>query len=95
MAGYVHALAGRRREAEAVLAAMGAQSTRGYVPALDFAYVRTALGQRDEALGLIETSVREHSPGSEWLRVDPIFAALRDEPRFRAALDALRPGGTK
>lgn len=93
--GYVHAKAGRRREAEEVLAAMGTQSTRTYVPAIEFAYVRAALGQREEALSATETAVREHSPGSELLLVDPIFADLLPEPRFRAALAALKLGNER
>jgi tetratricopeptide (TPR) repeat protein len=93
--GFVHAQAGRRQEAEEVLAAMGRQVAQGYVPALGFAYVRAALGQRDEALAFVETGVREHSPGSELLLVDPIFAALGSEPRFRAALDELKLGGRR
>jgi hypothetical protein len=93
--GFVHAQSGRRQEAEEVLAAMGRQAAQGYVPALAFAYVRAALGQRDEALAFVETGVREHSPGSELLLVDPIFAALRSEPRFRAAVDELKLGGRR
>jgi tetratricopeptide (TPR) repeat protein len=90
--GLVHAQAGRRQEAEDVLVAMGRDVARGYVPTLGFAYVRAALGQRDEALAFVETSVREHSPGSELLLVDPIFATLRSDPRFRAALAELKLG---
>jgi tetratricopeptide (TPR) repeat protein len=93
--GFVRALAGQRQEAEQVLADIGKRATQSYVPALEFAYVRAALGQRDEALAFVGTSVREHSPGSEWLLVDPIFAGLRGDPRFRAALDGLKPGGQK
>jgi len=89
---YVHALAGRRAAAEAVLADIGTRAAREYVPTLEFAYVRAALGQRDEALSFVETAVREHSPGSELLLVDPIFADLRAEPRFRAALAEARLG---
>jgi tetratricopeptide (TPR) repeat protein len=90
--GYVHAVAGRQREAEEVLAAMGTQAARGYVPALEFAYVRAGMNQREEALGFASTAVREHSRGSELLRVDPIFSALRSEPAFQAALTELKLG---
>jgi tetratricopeptide (TPR) repeat protein len=83
---YVQALAGKSSEAEQVLATIGTRAARGYVPTLEFAYVRAALRQSDEALSFVETAVREHSPGSELLLVDPIFAGLRTEPRFRAAL---------
>jgi eukaryotic-like serine/threonine-protein kinase len=90
--GYVHAIAGRRTEAERVLAAMGERSTRAYVPALEFAYVWAALGESDKALGFIETAVQERSPGLEWLLVEPLFSKLRAEPRFRAAGAAMKLG---
>jgi tetratricopeptide (TPR) repeat protein len=90
--GYVQALTGRGSEAEQVLAAIGARAAGGYVPALEYAYIRTGLRQNNEALSFVETAVREHSPGSELLQVDPIFAGLRSEPRFRAALAELKLG---
>ena len=90
--GYVLARAGRRSDAEQLLAAMGEVAKKTYVPALDFAFVWAALDNRDQALSFIETAVREHSPGSELLLADPIFADLRAEPRFRAALAEAKLG---
>jgi tetratricopeptide (TPR) repeat protein len=94
LTGYVHAIAGQRREAEAVLAAMVRQSAEVYVPALEMAYLSLALGQHERALELVETAVGEHSRGSEYLAVDPIVEPLRREPRFMAALRAMRLTGS-
>jgi tetratricopeptide (TPR) repeat protein len=91
-AAYAHAAAGRRDEAEQVLTAMGQRATRGYVPALEFAYVKAALGHTDEALTFVETSVSEHSPWVELIAVDPALAPLRKEPRFAAAVARLKLG---
>jgi tetratricopeptide (TPR) repeat protein len=90
--GYALARTGRRTDAERVLAAMGEVAKKTYVPALDFACVWAGLDNREQALTFIETAVREHSPGSELLPVDPIFADLRSEPRFRAALAEAKLG---
>jgi tetratricopeptide (TPR) repeat protein len=90
LSGYVHALAGRRPDAEAVLTAIGARATRAYVPALPFGLVHAALGQSDMALSFLDKAVEERSPGSEFLEVDPLLASLRTEPRFPAILARLK-----
>lgn len=93
--GYVHARAGRRAEALQVFEAMARQSSSTYVPALHFAYVSMALGERDGALEWIETAAREHSPGIEMLAVDPILTPLGREARFAAALQTLKLDGAR
>lgn len=93
--GYAHALAGRRREAQDVFNAMARHATQAYVPAIQFAYLSAALGERAQALEWIETAIREHSPWIEMLAVDPILAPLRGERRFEAALSALKLDGAR
>jgi len=90
--GYVNALAGRRAAAEEVLSAMTTHAQRAYVPPMAFAYLTLALGQHDRALQWIETGVREKSTWTELLAVDPKLEGLRGEPRFRAALVAMKLG---
>jgi serine/threonine-protein kinase len=88
--GYAHALAGRRGQAQEVFNALARQAGQAYVPAIQFAYLSAALGERTQALDWIEAAVREHSPWIEMLAVDPILAPLRGQPRFAAALAALK-----
>jgi hypothetical protein len=83
-------LAGRRSEAVEVLNAMSRQAGQAYVPAIQFAYLSAALGERTRTLDWIETALREHSPWVEMLAVDPILAPWRDQPRFKAAVAALK-----
>jgi tetratricopeptide (TPR) repeat protein len=92
--GYADALAGRRREAVDVFNAMARQASGSYVPAIQFAYLSAALGERAQALDWIEAAVREHSPWIEMLAVDPILAPLRGDRRFAAALTALKLDGS-
>ena len=90
VAGYLQALSGRRAVAEEAFKALAIEAKRQYVPAIRFAYLSLALGQREQALQWIETSVRERSPGADLIAVDPTFRSLRDEPRFRAAVTAMK-----
>jgi serine/threonine-protein kinase len=88
--GYVQALKGNRGAAEDVFNALGTRATAEYVPSVQFAYLACALGERDQALAWIESSVRQHSPWIQMIAVDPIFRSLRGEPRFKAAVTAMQ-----
>lgn len=87
---YVHAVAGRRQEAETALAAMGGRAARFYVPALQYVWIHAALGQSDMALSFLDKAVEERSPGSEYLEVDPLLASLRTQPGFPGILARLK-----
>ena len=58
----------------------------------DFAQVRLALGDRDRALALLDQalSVPSYLIANE-LRLEPWWAPLRDDPRFKAALAQAAP----
>jgi TolB-like protein/Tfp pilus assembly protein PilF len=83
--GRVYAVMGRRQDAEAILGRLTQPSTSpgNYADEQDAAYVRLALGSRDEALAGLERAVDRRSDRILWLRVDPRVDALRGEPRFR------------
>jgi serine/threonine-protein kinase len=88
--GYVQALRGNRRAAEEIFNDLSTQASREYVPAVQFAYLSSALGQREQALAWIEASVGQHSPWIEMIAVDPVFRSLHEEPRFRTAVTAMQ-----
>jgi len=90
LVGYIHAKAGRPREAREVLRALEAHAARHYVPPIEFAYLHLALDDRDRSLSWLEKSVEEHSRWMELLAVDPLLEPLRREPRFKALLGTLR-----
>ena len=53
------------------------------------AILHAALGHREDALDLIEQAQRERAPALLWLKVDPRYASLRNEPRFDGVLKAM------
>jgi len=86
--GVAHGLGGRK--AEAVANAKRAESLMsdaldgpGFI--LAEAYVQMLVGDRAKALDALELALRIPSALSvELLKIDPAFASLRDDPRFKA-----------
>jgi TolB-like protein/Tfp pilus assembly protein PilF len=83
-----HALAGDNEIAGKILADLTNQSKQRYVPAYPLAVVHLALGNKDEALRLLEKSYEDLAPfdtgvfGS--IKIDRRLDALRGDPRFDA-----------
>lgn len=48
------------------------------------ALVQAALEQRDEAFATLERAVVERSYWLVWLRLDPRWSTIREDPRFEA-----------
>jgi tetratricopeptide (TPR) repeat protein len=82
--GYTYARAGKAAEAQKVIEELQARQG-GYI-ALFLARIRTALGQHDEALRLLQQVYDDRSESIVWLKVDPTFDSLRGDPRYDALL---------
>jgi serine/threonine-protein kinase len=54
------------------------------VSAYDFAVVQAGLGDNQAALTSLEAAYANRAGGVRWLKIEPMFAALRGEPRFEA-----------
>jgi TolB-like protein/Tfp pilus assembly protein PilF len=65
------------------------QGSQVFVTPLSFAYVHTALGEKDRAFGFLEQSMRDRTPDALWAMVDPRLDPLRDDPRFADVLRRL------
>jgi FimV-like protein len=72
------------------LALLKKDSTRRAVSPLDLAKAYAALGEKEQALALLNKAVEQHAGSLDFLRVSPSWDPLRDESRFQ---DLLRTVG--
>jgi tetratricopeptide (TPR) repeat protein len=84
--GYAHALLGHESEARKVLTQMNQLSGQHYVSGIYFAAVYAALGEKDEAFRWLDKAYEERADYLSYLKVEPVFDPLRDDPRFAELL---------
>jgi serine/threonine protein kinase/Flp pilus assembly protein TadD len=82
---HAYALSGRRAEAGKLLGELMERSRQGAGLEMDIALVHLGLGDRDQAFRYLEEAYTKRS-GLNDLKVDPRFASLRGDPRFRDLL---------
>ncbi|HYL21850.1 MAG TPA: protein kinase [Gemmatimonadales bacterium] len=88
--GYVLVRTGKRAEAEALRAELEAQRQRDYVSPVAFATLAIALGDRADALAWAERAYEDRRGWLAYLKVNPIFDPLREEPGFQALIGKMR-----
>jgi len=84
------ARSGRRADAEALLAELLALTSRRYVSPFGIAKTYFVLGDRDRGFKWLEKAYTERSNGVAYLAVDPTYASVRTDPRFRDVLRRAR-----
>jgi tetratricopeptide (TPR) repeat protein len=82
--GYAYAVSGDRPKAEQMLRELEAMATRQYVNTTAFATIYLGLGEKQKALDWLEQSYLDQESACWYLKVDPIYEGLRNEPRFQA-----------
>lgn len=80
--GYVLAAGGRELEARKELAELERLRGRVYVSAILIAYIRAALGDKQEALAWLEKGFEERAHQMQFLKLEPRWDSLRGDPRF-------------
>jgi DNA-binding winged helix-turn-helix (wHTH) protein len=88
--GFVAAVAGRAAEAREMLAELQRLSNRKFVTSYGIALVHAGLGQNDAALAWLNKAFDERSHWLVWLRLDPRWNRLRDDPRFAELVSRLQ-----
>ncbi len=86
--GYIYASAGKRDEAAKVLEDLDRLASDQYVPAYGRVLICAALGDKEKAMAWLEKAYEERS-FLVYLKVDPVFDALREEERFATLLDRM------
>ncbi len=81
-----YAAAGRNQEARDTLQALHEQAQSSFISPAAFVYAYAGVGHVDEALNWLEKAADERYTGMMFLKWDPSFDNLRDEPRFQAVL---------
>jgi Tfp pilus assembly protein PilF len=83
--GYAYGVAGEADKAHAIAAELRDRRTNGsWIPNYELALIDTGVGNRNEAMALIQDAVREKEPWVAYLNIDPRVAPLRGMPRFAA-----------
>ena len=80
--GHAQGLAGKKAEAERVIARLQELSKKQYVSSYQTAVVHAGLNNRDLALDWLEKSRVERFNWLPFVKVDPVFKGLRSEARF-------------
>ena len=82
--GYAYAISGDRPKAEQILRELEQMAKRQYVSSTAFADIHLGLGEKEKALDWLEKSYQDQESACWYLKVDPIYDSVRNEPRFQA-----------
>jgi TolB-like protein len=84
-----YAAAGRKGEAERILARLKRISRMRYVCPYEMGTAHAMLGNKDEAIGWLKKAYSMHSGCMPDLKTDPRLDSLRTDPRFQELLSSL------
>ena len=90
MLGFALARAGRKPEAQTMLASLLARSQHEYLPATSIATIYCGLGDIDQALEWLERGYAARDVRMTFLRVDHRWDSLRSDPRFVSLMRKMR-----
>ena len=89
--GAALAHAGERDKALAILNQL--RTTSEYVSPAELAILHAALGDKESAFASLEKAYAAHDLQMQFLKVDPEYDSLRDDPRFQELLKKVRLAG--
>ncbi len=88
---YSLAVVGETKEARELLAELDERRQQQYVPPIYNSLIYIELGDRDAAFEWLERAFDEHDYWATYVRVEPRFDSIRDDPRFIALTERLGP----
>jgi tetratricopeptide (TPR) repeat protein len=80
---YIHAVNGNQKEARQTLSGLLELAKQYPIQPGLIALIYVGLDERNEALAWLEKAYQLHSPMMVWLKVDPRFDRIRQEPGFQ------------
>ena len=84
--GYALAKSGKQAEARGLLEELLKLSTQRHVSPGNIAQIYNGLGERDETFSWLERGFEQRDPKMVFLKVEPKWNNLRDDPRFQDLL---------
>jgi adenylate cyclase len=87
--GYAYAISGDRPKAEQMLRELEELAKHQYVNSSAFADIHLGLGEKEKALDWLEKSYQDQESACWYLKVDPIYDSVRNEPRFQALVQKI------
>jgi tetratricopeptide (TPR) repeat protein len=78
--GYAFAKSGQRDRALSILNRL--KTTKEYVSSYDLATLYVGLGEKEEALTLLEKAYAAHELQMQYLKVDPHLDSIRSDARY-------------
>ncbi len=84
--GYAQARAGRQAEARQALRQLTQSAEQGRQVAVPLALVHLGLGETDQTFHWLDRAFAEHDHYLLDLKIEPLWAPLRNDPRFQALL---------
>jgi DNA-binding winged helix-turn-helix (wHTH) protein/TolB-like protein/Tfp pilus assembly protein PilF len=88
--GHAYAASGRKAEAQQTLADLQQLQSQRYVSPYTVAAIYTGLGDQEQAFKWLEKAVEERDIWLMNLKVDPVFAKLRNNRKFADLLARIR-----
>jgi hypothetical protein len=84
--GHAYALSGERGKATQTLNELRELSKRRDISPCLTALIYLGLGDQDQAFAWLDKASQDRSSLLIWLKVEPLFDPLRDDPRFQDLL---------
>lgn len=84
---YGYARIGQKQKAENILRRLENSQAQEYTSPALIAIIYAGLGERDEALTILERALVKRDTGLVIIKVDPAFDPLRSDPRFQRVLN--------
>jgi tetratricopeptide (TPR) repeat protein len=93
MLAYIHAVEGNRGKALQICTGLEQIKPKGtWIANYDLALVNSGLGNQNEALSLLQESLKQREPWALYWPVDPRLHSLRAEPQFTNLTKRMVPG---
>lgn len=86
---HTYALAGKRDEAQKILADLQRKSSERYISPHHIALVHSGLGNKEETFNWLEQAIQSRADYLVYLKVDPRFDWLHGDPRFASLVDRI------